>query len=141
VNIRLAAVAVAIGVLAGCGSKTSTVTGGSSTGSLVHGSPLASVPGADKAAMKAVVDQCTPASGGGAAQLKWATSMVNDTKAHPNGSRTRLWACVGIPQASRQAAEGDLLTKIEHVTWTSKDSRAQFWDVTMPAWVMQWRTA
>jgi hypothetical protein len=126
--------------LAGCGPNSSPGST-SSHSSLVHGSPLAAVPGADKAAMKAIVSQCAPAKSSGGQQLKWATDVINDNSVHPNGSRQRLWTCVGIPPAKRSAAESALLTDIEYVHWTTKASRTTFWDDTMPAWVMQWRSA
>lgn len=132
-------ITLAIG-LGACHSSPSS-PGSNSSSSLVHGSPLAAVPGADKAAMKAVVSQCTPINSSGSQQLKWATSIMNDNHIHPNGSRQRLWTCVGIPPAKRSAAEGALITDIEHVHWTHKASRTTFWDDTMPAWVMQWRSA
>jgi hypothetical protein len=127
--------------LAGCGPVHSSSGSSTHSSSLLHSSPLAAVPGTDKAAMKVIVRQCTPASAGGSQQLKWATDILNDNLVHPNGSRQRLWTCVGIPPAKRSAAEGALVTDIEHVHWTSKTSRSAFWDDTMPAWVMQWRSA
>lgn len=144
-NLRwLAAAALSAGLALGaaaCGHHSSSTPYGSSTGSLVHGSPLAKVPGADKAAVDTILRQCFPVTASGAAQLKWATAMVNDTKAHPNGARSRVVSCIGIPQAKRSAAEGALLTDVEHVRWDKKAARQQFWDVTLSAWAMKWRSA
>lgn len=140
----LAAAALSAGIVvsaAACGHHSGSTPYGSSTGSLIHGSPLASVPGADKAAANAVIKQCLPVTASSADQLKWATAMVNDTKAHPNGARARVVSCAGIPQAKRPAAEAALLTDVEHVRWDKKAARQQFWDVTLPAWVMKWRSA
>lgn len=139
----LAAAVLSAGLVAGCGTHSTSGSSNSSTSSegLVHGSPLAAVPGADKAAMKAVVDQCAPVAASGTAQLKWATDIVNDDHVHPNGSRSRLTSCTGIPAAKRPAAEGALLTDVEHVRWDKTTARQQFWDITLPGWVMTWRSA
>jgi hypothetical protein len=107
----------------------------------VHGSPLAAVPGADKATALAIISQCTPVKASAAAQLRWATDIMNDTFVHPNGSRQRLLNCAGIPGANQQAAQSALVTAIEHVRWDESASRTTFWATTLPGWVMQWRSA
>jgi hypothetical protein len=131
-----AGVVVAAGLLAGCSS-----TSGSTPGALVHGSPLAAVPGADKATALAIVGQCLPVKASAAAQLQWATDIMNDALIHPNGSRQRLLSCAGIPGANQQAAQSALVGDIMHVRWDQAPSRVTFWGTTMPGWVMQWRSA
>jgi len=128
----MALVIVAVLLTTGCGKSNSSRAGNAA-------SALASVPGADRAAAMVIVRQCTPIGQNGANQLKWATAIMNDTQAHPNGSRHRLWSCAGIPAARQDAAKAALVTDIEHVHWTRKASRQQFYDVTLPQWVITFR--
>jgi hypothetical protein len=116
---------------------------GSASFSGVPASPVASVPGADKAAAQVIIGQCFPVKAGGAAQLAFATALVNDRQPHLNGTRQRVLTCVGVPQdaAARQKAEGALITDVEHVNWASKASRTVFWDQTLAAWVLASRAA
>ncbi len=136
IALAVPVIALAAG-LAACGPT-------SSSGSSFRGVPAsgtAAIPGADKAAAVAILKQCVPYTAPGTTQLRWATDMVNDTKTHSNGSRQRLVTCIGIPPAKRQAAENALIADIEHVHWTHKASRRTFYDTTLPAWVLTWRSA
>lgn len=132
VLLKALAVAAVAAPLAACGGAHSASFSG------VPASPVASVPGADKAAAQVIIGQCFPVKASGAAQLKFATALVNDHQPHLNGTRQRVLTCVGVPQnaAARQLAEGALITDIEHVNWASKASRTVFWDQTLAAWVL-----
>lgn len=132
----LAVAILATPLAAGCGKAAS----GSFHG--VPASGVASVPGADKAAAQQIISQCFPVNASGAAQLQFATALVNDHQPHLNGTRSRVLACVGVPDtpAARQKAEGALITDVEHVNWASKASRTVFWDQTLAAWVLASRS-
>lgn len=135
-HTALAVAALAVPLAVGCGKTASSSFSG------VPASPMASVPGADKAAAQVIIRQCFPVNASGAAQLKFATALVNDRQPHLNGTRSRVLACVGVPDtpAARQQAEGALITDIEHVNWASKASRTVFWDQTLAAWVLASRS-
>jgi hypothetical protein len=76
------------------------------------------------------VKKCVPTSA--VTQVKLGHRLLTDTRKHPNGSWTALLACAGVTPANEPAIKDQALTAAEHVKWTSKPARVQYFEVTLP---------
>ncbi len=81
---------------------------------------------------KAYVAKCVPSTSLG--QIQLAESLSNQA------SRLKLEQCLGIPQSQRQAFEAAALGDAEHVQFSNKAARTQFFTVTLPDLAQQYRS-
>lgn len=71
------------------------------------------------------ISKCVPVNDS-LAQIKLAKSLTDAN------SRDKLAQCLGIPQDQRQNFEADALSSAEHVSWSDKGQRTQYFEVTLP---------
>lgn len=98
----------------------------------------AAVPSATASAEKQKAEQyvatCVPQNNT-LAQIQLAKQLGTDP-----ASRTKLAQCLGIPQDQRQNFEADALSAAEHIKWSDKDQRSQYFEVTLPNLALKYRS-
>lgn len=80
---------------------------------------------ADKKQAESYVSKCVPSSSLG--QIQLAEKLGTDP-----AQRTQLSQCLGVPKDQRQNFEAAVLGDAEHVQWSNKAARTQFYSVTLP---------
>ena len=125
----VAVLAVTLTACHGSGSTTSLPTSFTPAAS-----PLVSSTAGQYA--QALYEKCVPADALG--QVKLAHQLLTDTKAHPNGAWAALLKCAGVDSQNEPAIKDQALTAAEHVKWTDKTAREDYFATTLPKIITQY---
>lgn len=118
--VTIAALLAAVFLLAACGGKG----GSASAPRSITPSQSAAIATA-RADARDYVGACVPKDA--AHQILLGKSLLG------KDGRQKFAACLAIPKASRPAFEAASLAAAEHVKWSDKGQRRQFFAVTLPA--------